>query len=140
MKPIQETLGFLLAQVCRSHRNRVDVALNEIGLHVGQEMMLLHLWADEGITQSQLAERLMVEPPTVTKALHRLERAGIIERRQDAEDARVSRVYLTEHGRSLQPPVLDSWHSVEERTLQSLTLEEQIVLRRLLLQVRNNLA
>jgi MarR family transcriptional regulator, organic hydroperoxide resistance regulator len=140
MKPIQETLGFLLAQVCRSHRNEVDLALSEVGLHVGQEMLLLHLWAEEGMTQSQLAERLMVEPPTVTKALHRLERGGVIERRQDAEDARVSRVYLTEHGRSLQQPVLDAWRTVEERTLRGLTIEEQIVLRRLLLQVRNNLA
>ena len=138
-RPIPETLGFLIAQVCKAHRYRASVVLGEVGLHVGQEMILLHLWENEGLTQSELADRLAVEPPTVTKMLRRMEGCDLVERRADAEDARVSRVYLTARGRALEAPVLAAWDQLEHCTRTSLTLEEQILLRRLLLQVRQNL-
>ncbi len=140
MSPIQETVGFALAQVCKAHRNRVDAALSSLGLHVGQEMILLQLWAEDGLTQSQLVERLCVEPPTVTKMLQRMERDGVIERRPDPDDARVSRVYLTERGQALQQPIACCWARVEECSTIGLTTEERLLLRRLLLHVRNNLS
>lgn len=138
--PIDETVGYALAQACKVHRNRTDAALNMVGLHVGQEMILLQLWREEGIAQSQLVERLCVEPPTVTKMLQRMEREGLIERRPDAEDARVSRVFLTPCGRAIQSKVECSWQSVEERVIAGMTPEERLLLRRLLFVVRDNLA
>jgi len=139
MSPIEETVGFVLAQVCKAHRNRTDATLKQINLHVGQEMILIRLWRTEGVTQSQLVEQLCVEPPTVTKMLQRMEQEGLLQRRADPEDARVSRVFLTDQGRALQKDVEAAWHSVDERTTAGLTFEERILLRRLLLQVRNNL-
>jgi DNA-binding MarR family transcriptional regulator len=75
-----------------------------------------------------------------TKMLQRMERAGLIERRPDPEDARVSRVYLTERGRALEQPVLDVWKQLEARTVAGLSLTEQTLLHRLLLQVAANLS
>jgi DNA-binding MarR family transcriptional regulator len=138
--PIQETIGFLLSQVCRAHRQRAESALNALGLHVGQEMILHRLWREEGLTQTELGECAGVEAPTVTKMLGRMERAGLVVRRPDPADARLSRVYLTEHGRALEAGVCEVWHGLEACTRANLTLEEQLLLRRLLLQVRQNLA
>jgi hypothetical protein len=50
-----------------SERARAEGALNKLGLHTGQEMLLLRLWLEEGIPQSQLAASIGVEPPTATK-------------------------------------------------------------------------
>ena len=41
--PLPETLSYLLAQVCKLHRQQADDLLSEIGLHVGQEMVLCAL-------------------------------------------------------------------------------------------------
>ena len=140
MRQIQDYIGFQVLQVHKAHLQHAEAALNKLGLHSGQEMVLLQLWIEEGIPQSQLAACMEVEPPTATKMLQRMERAGLIERRPDPEDARVSRVYLTERGRVLEQPVLDVWRQLEARTVSGLSLTEQTLLRRLLLQAATNLS
>lgn len=133
-------VGFQLVQICRAHRNRADAALNELGLHVGQEWILFELWREEGQTHSQLAEQMCLEPPTITKMLQRMESSGLVERRQDSEDARVSRVYLTKRGRELKKGVVKVWQQLEDDTVRGLNETEQLLMRRLLIQVSANLS
>ncbi len=140
MRQIQYYLGFQLFQVHKAHRSHAEAALNKLGLHTGQEMLLLRLWIEEGMPQSQLAASMGVEPPTATKMLQRMEHAGLIERRPDPEDARISRVYLTERGRALEQPVLEVWKQLEAQTVAGLSATEQALLRRLLMQVAANLS
>jgi MarR family transcriptional regulator, organic hydroperoxide resistance regulator len=140
MRQIQDYIGFQVLQVHKAHRQLAEAALNKLGVHTGQEMILLQLWIEEGIPQSQLAASMEVEPPTATKMLQRMERAGLIERRTDPMDARVSRVYLTERGRALEQPVLDVWKQLETQTVADLSLTEQALLHRLLMQVLTNLS
>ncbi len=140
MRQIQDYIGFQLLQVHKAHRQRAEAGLNKLGIHTGQEMILLQLWIEEGIPQSQLAASMEVEPPTATKMLQRMERVGLIERRPDPEDARVSCVYLTARGRALEQPVLDVWKQLEAQTVTGLSLTEQTLLHRLLMQVLTNLS
>lgn len=138
-KPITETISYLLAQVCKAHRGKGQELLTKIELHTGQEMLLLRLWSRDGLTQSELAGDLCISPATMTKMLDRMAKTGLVERRTDVEDQRVSRVYLTAKGRSLREPVEGIWHELEAQSLVNLTLDERILLRRLLLQVYENL-
>jgi len=140
MQQIEETTGFQIIQVSKAHRQSAEKALCALGLHAGQEIILLQLWIEEGLTQSCLAEHAGVEPSTMTQMLHRMERCGLVERRQDAADGRISRVYLTEHGKALEKPVLQIWQQLEERTLAGLSAVERALLRRLLMQVHLNLS
>ena len=140
MKQIEGLVGYQLVQLSRAHRNRADVLLGQLGLHAGQEMTLFRLWQEEGLTHTQLAESLCVEPPTLSRMLQRMEAAGLLTRQPDAEDARISRVYLTDRGRSLEKPVLEAWNRLEDETVQGLTETEQLLLRRLLMQLRANLS
>jgi MarR family transcriptional regulator, organic hydroperoxide resistance regulator len=137
--PIRETTSFALAKVCRAHRGNVGASLAEVGLHVGQEMVLVELWDEDGLRGGDLAARLGVEPPTVTKMLGRLERCGLVERRQDQEDARSFRVYLTDEGRSLEERVAVCWERVEERLLAGMSVGERRSLDQLLARVRANM-
>ncbi len=138
-RSIKETTGFTLAKVCRAHRGRVGELLAEVGLHVGQEMVLIELWREDGLRGGELAERLGVEPPTVTKMLRRLERCGLVIQRRDTEDARSVRVYLTDEGRSLEEPVARCWEKVEEKTFAGMSAGERRTFHRLLTKVRANL-
>ncbi len=137
--PIREKSGYALAKVCRVHRAGVGELLAEVGLHVGQEMVLIELWERDGLRGGELAARLGVEPPTVTKMLRRLENCGLVGRRQDPDDARSFRVFLTEEGRRLEEPVTRCWEKVEEKTFASLDAEERRTFHELLTKVRSNL-
>jgi MarR family transcriptional regulator for hemolysin len=64
----------------------------------------------EGSRQRDLAERLFIEGPTLTRHLDHLQARGLIERRPDPEDRRSTRIYSTAEGRR----VLKSLWSVME--------------------------
>src|ERR1700693_4231641 len=125
-KPEYESINFLLRMICQAQRNQMSDALAEIGLYAGQEMFLWHLWQQDGLTQSQMVERMCVQPPTVSKMLDRMEKAGLVERRSDSEDSRISRVYLTEQGHRSQRAVRDIWTNVEQRITEGLNVEERL--------------
>ena len=137
--PLKSTVGYMLAGVCKLHRQRAEVLLNGIGLHVGQEMLMCALWDKEGITQIELAETVMLQPATVTNMLQRLERGGFVERRPDIEDQRISRVFTTEKGRDMEKVVQEKWSQLEQEAFGGLSVEERMLLRRLLLQVYQDL-
>jgi DNA-binding MarR family transcriptional regulator len=136
---LQNTTGQLLARTCKLLRIRAHTLLGEIGLYRGQQFVLSALWDQEGINQSELAEQLHVQPATITNALQRMERAGLVERRHDTEDRRVSRVYLTDAGRDIREAVEAIWAELEERAFAGLSPEEIEVFRRLMAQVYDNL-
>ena len=84
----------------RQHGRLMMQQLRGHGLHPGQAMCLRFLSANDGITQRDLADALHVARPTVTKMLNSMEKAGLVRRRPDAADARLTCVELTESGRA----------------------------------------
>ena len=139
-KPIEENVGYLLVQAAKDHRGLVGVAFREVGLHVGQDMLLSRLWKEDGLTQSDLVRSLGVEPATVSKVLSRMEGAGLVARRRDSVDARSSRVYLTDRGRSLREPTLRAWEEAEDRMLEGFAPEERAHFARMLSRIHENLS
>lgn len=138
-KPIEETLSYLLVQICKAHRAAANEFLAEAGLYAGQELVLSSLWHTCGLTQSDLAKQLCIEAPTVTRMLQRMERAELIARCTDEEDARISRVHVTEKGQALKTPIEEAWERLEAKVLTDFTLEERVLLRRMLMHLYKNL-
>jgi DNA-binding MarR family transcriptional regulator len=134
-----ESIDFLLAQICRLHHARAHTLLETLGLYHGQPPMLRALWKQEGLTHSELAASLHVQPATMTKMVKRMEKAGFVERKSDPDDQRVSRVYLTDAGRAVEAEVKRVWRTLESETFDGFTMEERVLLRRFFLQVRENL-
>ncbi len=136
---ITESIGYLLVQICREHRNKAQELLARIDLYPGQEFLLSSLWPHDGLTHSEVAETLCVQPATVTRMLQRMVKSGLVESRPDQDDQRVSRVFLTDQGRERIQPIEQIWVELEAISFANLSLEEQILFRRLLLQVYQNL-
>ncbi|MBN2390027.1 MAG: winged helix-turn-helix transcriptional regulator [Anaerolineae bacterium] len=134
-----ESLDFLLAQVGKAHRARMFTLFEELGLYHGQPPMLFALWDQDGQTHTELAGRLHIQASTVTKMVQRMEKAGFVERRNDPDDQRVSRVYLTPAGYAVRENVNRVWRQLEDETFDGFTLEEQVLLRRFFRQMRDNL-
>lgn len=138
MLPIDKTLNYSIALFCRSHRNFVAPNLAKLGLHIGQEFILVELWKEEGQTQSCLAERVGVDVSTMTKALQRLQSYGLIERKPDEEDTRAMRVFLTDKGRALEPELAAVWNEVEAQTLVGFSVGEKALLLEFLERIKKN--
>src|SRR6266699_1816540 len=137
---IDHTYGLLIARLAHIHRTRIDEYLSKHNLHVGQEMLLKYLWNQDGLSQKEIGEFMEIQSATVTRMVIRMERAGFVERRTDPDDQRVSRVYLTQRGRSLQPVVEQGWMAIEQQILADFSLEERLLLRRFLEQIYRNLS
>lgn len=116
---LDSALYRLLRQI-GAHRARMAAALAEHGLHIGQELMLAQLWREDGLSQVELATRLGVSAPAVTKVVRGLEESGFVTRQSDDADGRVLQVRLTDGGRALEAPVTASWYEVEAQWLAAL--------------------
>jgi DNA-binding MarR family transcriptional regulator len=137
---MNDSTGFALTRTCRQMRRRMHTLLGDVGLHRGQHFVLHALWDDEGRAQSELARHARVRPATMTTMLQRMERDGIIERRQDPEDQRISRVYLTDAGRELKEAAQRAWRQIEQEAFMGFSEDESAALRELLERVRVNLS
>jgi DNA-binding MarR family transcriptional regulator len=125
------TIHRLVGASKRAQR-KLAAILEPLGIHPGQDRLLSELWIEDGMSQTELIERLSVEPPTVTGTLQRLERDGFVRREPDARNRRVSRVYLTETGRNLEGPVREAWREIEAELVSELSPAERETLGELL--------
>jgi len=96
--------------------------LAALGLHPGQDVLLWLLAQErEGLTVSELAARLGVEPPTATRSLARLERGGWFRREPVATDRRQVRIMVTDAGRELVPDIERAWAELAEEAMGDLS-------------------
>jgi DNA-binding MarR family transcriptional regulator len=114
--------------------------LEKIGIYPGQPPLLFILGKYDGISQKELAEKLSIKAATITVMLSRMEKAKLVERHTDSEDQRISRVYLTEEGRKMNVESREALKTIEEECFSNFTVEEKVLLRRLFIQMRDNLA
>ncbi|MGY1608766.1 MarR family winged helix-turn-helix transcriptional regulator [Geodermatophilus sp. SYSU D00700] len=127
-------------KVARLYRAAQAAQLERLGLHPGQDVLLWVLGqAPNGLTVSDLADQLGVEPPTVTRSLIRLERGDWFTREPVPGDRRRVRLVLTERGRGLVPHIADAWQQVAESATRGLPPVLRTQLVDLLEQVQVNL-
>jgi MarR family transcriptional regulator, organic hydroperoxide resistance regulator len=132
----QAPVGFALIKATKRLQRLIAEGFAPLGVHPGQDRMLSELWAEDGLSQSELIARLGVEPPTVTGTLQKLEKAGFVRRQPDSGNRRISRVYLTDAGRALEGPVTEVLRESEKRMLLQLSPPERRELQDLLERLR----
>lgn len=76
--------------------------LEDLGLTYPQYLVMLVLWERDGLTVSDIGERLSLDSGTLTPLLKRLEASGLVSRLRDAQDERRVRITLSAAGRRLQ--------------------------------------
>jgi DNA-binding MarR family transcriptional regulator len=122
------------------HRARAAAMLAPLGLHPGQEVLLLELDRSGPMIQAQLSEALGCEPPSVTLMTRKLEAAGHIRREPAPSDKRASIVELTGSGRALASQVKQLWCALAEETLAGVAPETAAGLPAILVSLAGNVA
>ncbi|RSS83279.1 MarR family winged helix-turn-helix transcriptional regulator [Streptomyces sp. WAC06614] len=136
---LEGPVSHAVSRVARLHRIAAGRLLRELGLHPGQEFVMMHLWDNGPVRQSELIKSLGLDPSTVTKMLQRLEQTGHVRRSPDPSDRRASLVEATETSCGLLQQVRSAWAALERLTLAGLDEAEGAELLRLLQKVEAGL-
>ena len=102
-----DSIAFLIGRCYYSYSALLNDRLKELGLDhllaLGAGQVLFALFEMDRCIIKDLVERLRVSPSTLTGAIERMKRAGIVSTRRDAGNRRALRIQLTRLGRSLEP-------------------------------------
>lgn len=93
---LSRNFGFILNDVARLLRTTFDRRVKSLGLTRSQWWVLNHLFRNDGVTQSELADILEVKKATLGRLLDRMEQKGWIRREGHTGDRRAKRVFLTD--------------------------------------------
>jgi DNA-binding MarR family transcriptional regulator len=121
--PDQGRLSFAIFQLARAHRGYAARLLRDLGLHPGQELLLMQLLARDSQTQSELLAEVGLDHSTVSKSLRRMQAAGLLSRTPASHDRRVLIVTLTDKGRAMRAPLEAMWSALEEVSVDDLDSE-----------------
>lgn len=127
-----KNVGRLLILASRLHRARIGAKLQALTLFPGQEQVLEILAAEGAMPMGELAAKLNVRPPTVSKTIARLSAQGLVTRASDGGDGRLVRVKLTEDGEARAAMLGSLMDEVEAEMMAGFDGKERKRLRKLL--------
>jgi DNA-binding MarR family transcriptional regulator len=111
--------------------------LGAYGMTPVQQLVLGALCREEGISAGDLGKKLLLDPATLSGILDRMSDRGWVVKQTDPDDKRVLRIYLTDEARDLEPKLMQERDKANEEILRNLTLEEKVLLKRLLKVIRD---
>jgi MarR family transcriptional regulator, transcriptional regulator for hemolysin len=138
MTPGGPPIGLQLATTAKAVSRAFNDTLAEAGGSLPIWLVLTALRGERWRTQLDLARRLGIEGPTLTRHLDGLERAGLVVRRRDPNDRRAVQVELTEAGKDLHSRLRKHVIGFDERLRADLSGEEIQQLRTLLARLEHN--
>lgn len=133
-------VSFVIFALARTHRALAAGLLREIGLYTGQEIMLMQIWENDGLSLNDLAQALRLDHSTVTKSVKRLVDSGFVDQQRSTADRRVAVVTLTAAGRALIPRIVEVWREIERRTTAGLSRDRLAALVRTASEIESTLA
>lgn len=135
-------LSYSIFLLARAHRGYAAAQLRRLGLHPGQELLLMQLLDRDHQLQSELLDSVGLDHSTVSKSLRRMQEAGLLTRAPAAQDRRALVVSLTDRGRAMRRPLEQMWSDLEaasvpdidpdtvERFIRTATVIQRSVTRR----------
>lgn len=131
--------GHWIRKIIRKINSIYDHRLQQYDLTGSQLSVLFQLWKKDGLTQKDIQENLNIRPASVSGLVDTLSSKGFIVRKQDDEDARIKRLYLTEEGIKLNDLCIEIIEEIEVTITQGFSEDEKIILMSWLKKLYGNL-
>lgn len=132
---IANHLGRRLVFCGKALRAHFEAALAIEGATVPTWAVLAHAHESPGLSQTELAEIVGIESPTLVRHLDRLSNEGLVVRRRDEVDRRVTRIELTDAGRALYERLAEVAEGLDAALRSLFTPEEEELLERMLIRI-----
>lgn len=116
-----------------------DAKLRPHGITISQAWVLAHLWREDGLSQSKIADRMDVATVTTSKLIDRLEERGFVRRQVDPTDRRSNLVFATPDGQALVKVLTKIVFEVDEVANAGIDAPDLEITLRVLGRMRQNL-
>ena len=124
--------------IARSLDSISNIEFKEVDLTRGQYLYLVRVCENPGIILERLANLIKVDKTTAARAVQKLERNGILERREDAINKKIKKIYPTKKGKEIYPFIKRENEYSNSVALKGFNEEEQTQIYDLLMRVQNN--
>jgi DNA-binding MarR family transcriptional regulator len=123
---IEDRFIFLISKVCQKLIINLQKAFSKSGIEVTpiQVMLLFFLQKSDGSSLTQISQGLMLENPTITGLIDRLEKSGYVKRSDHPNDRRVYLIHLTEKGKKVASKALPIVKRLNEQIKEGYSEEE----------------
>ena len=137
---LDESIGFIIecTEQCLKRELRKSFQAHGFDVTPYQWTVLYRLWEQDGLTQAEIAERTIKDKPTITRMIDVLEKKGFVVRRNDKNDRRVYKIYLTEDGKILEQKLVPIVEKHIEKALAGIAPDEVESAKRLLVTICSN--
>lgn len=139
IRGMENSVQFNLIAVSHKFYQKNYNKITGMEIHPGQMPIFFLLGEEDGLTQREIACELRIKPPTVNVSIRRMEQGGYVYRQADENDQRLSRVYLTEKGRTIETKLREFLVESEKNLTAGLSDNELRLLRKMLQQLMVNL-
>jgi len=131
----EDRLIFLISKVCQKLIINLQKAFSENGIEVTpiQVMLLFYLQKNNGLSLTQISQGLLLENPTVTGLIDRLEKLGYVKRSDHPNDRRIYLVYLTEKGNKVANEALPIVKKINEQIKEGYSEKEMAGFKKVLI-------
>ena len=109
-----DSATYLSGQLAKAFTRSLLSRASELGFSPGQLPVLLELWAEDGLTQKQLLDRVGIEQATMANTLSRMQRDGLVERRPHPSDRRAQLVFVTDRAKSLEEKAVSAAREADD--------------------------
>ncbi|MFD7260608.1 MarR family winged helix-turn-helix transcriptional regulator [Streptomyces sp. NPDC059874] len=133
-------LSHAIFRVARLHRMLAQQLLRRVGLHTGQELVMMQLWDRGPQRQTDLVRMLGSDAATMTRTIKRLEHAGFVRRSPCAADKRATIIEPTTASLALRREVENIWAELESNVTDHLTPDQQAEALEVLARIADGLA
>lgn len=139
VKATDSSFAYLMQDVTRHMRTHFDRRATRFGLTRAQWRALKTIWRNEGLSQTELADRIDMEPIPVGRVVDRLQKAGYVERRADPVDRRRWCLHLTPKAQAVIAEMEVIASGLRDEVLQGIQRADFDTLLRVLAQLKQNL-
>ena len=113
-----DSATYLASQLAKAFSRSLQQRAADLGFSPGQFPVLMELWAEDGLTQKQLLDRVDIEQATMANTLARMDRDGLIERRPHPSDRRAQLIFLTSRAKALEADAIAAAQAADEALFQ----------------------
>ena len=90
-----------IGMIARALDSIANIEFKEYDLTRGQYLYLIRICENPGIIQEKLADMIKVDRTTASRAIKKLEASGFIEKKADAANRKIKRIFPTEKGKAI---------------------------------------
>jgi MarR family transcriptional regulator, transcriptional regulator for hemolysin len=136
------SFGFLVHDVSRLIKRRFDRRARQTGLPITrrQAAVVLYIARNEGVSQSEVATWLDMEPIALVRMLDKLHEEGVVERRAHPTDRRVRTLWLTAAAQPVVTQILTINKAIREEAFARMPANARGAVINVLGQIKDNLA